>query len=70
MGQALFNLLFGCRHRRTTLPITPSGRRDRQTAGTYVVCLDCGRQFGYDMTEMRRKGPLPVGATESAKRAV
>jgi hypothetical protein len=25
---------------------------------TYVVCLDCGKQFGYDLETMRIGGPL------------
>jgi hypothetical protein len=47
----MLNLLFGCRHRPITRPITPV-----HTAGTpaetYVVCLDCGKQFPYDVANM------------------
>jgi hypothetical protein len=35
--------------------------------GTYVVCLDCGQEFGYDWQEMRI-GP-PVVARASARAA-
>lgn len=45
-------LLFGCRHKRVTRPITPVNRA-KQTAQTYVACLDCGKQFRYDATTMR-----------------
>lgn len=54
----LVEWLFGCSHRRTTFPITARG--DDSTRGleappkeTYVVCLECGRQFAYDWTTMR-----------------
>ena len=42
----LADWLWGCSHRRTTLPMT---RNDE----TYVVCLECGRRFGYDWARMR-----------------
>jgi len=49
--------LFGCSHQRTTFPIT-RGRKlsSAQTAAanrTYIVCLDCGKEFGYDWRSMR-----------------
>jgi hypothetical protein len=37
----------GCRHRRTTFPLTVGGR-------TYVCCLSCGREFEYDWQGMWR----------------
>jgi hypothetical protein len=40
-----------CAHQRTTFPITPRG------SGTYVCCLDCGREFNYDWDAMRVTGP-------------
>ena len=43
----LLFLLLGCRHRRTTFPLT-AGRR------TYVCCLSCGREIDYDWHTMRR----------------
>jgi hypothetical protein len=59
MLQLLVNTLFGCAHSRTTFPMTP-GRRSNAVAsqgaanlGTYVVCLDCGKEFAYDWTTMR-----------------
>ena len=52
MGR-LFEILFGCTHRRLSRPVTPtrqSGNPDRQT---YVVCLDCGKRLAYDLQAMR-----------------
>ncbi len=58
MHDSVFNLLFRCHHRRTTFPMTPArkksaGVRDETPAETYVVCLDCGKQFVYDWETMR-----------------
>jgi len=48
----LFNLLFGCSHKRISRPITPAkhtpGPRD-----TYVVCFECGKHLAYDLQTMR-----------------
>ena len=55
MLASLLNSLFGCSHQRTTFPLTPS-RKMAATAhrhGTYVVCLDCGKEFAYDWNGMR-----------------
>ena len=56
MGK-VFNALFGCWHQRYSFPITvkPGLRRNKAAAltGTYVVCLDCGKEFAYDWQEMR-----------------
>lgn len=43
----LWQAVFGCRHSRTTFPITRDNR-------TYVACLKCGKEFTYSWTEMRR----------------
>ena len=53
MIRALLQRLFGCPHRRISRPITPSGRPGTRESGTYVVCLDCGQQFAYDLQQMR-----------------
>jgi len=59
MLQSLLNTLFGCAHSRTTFPMTPgrgNGALSAKNAahhGTYVVCLDCGREFAYDWRTMR-----------------
>lgn len=52
----LFDLLFGCWHRRRSFPRTVRpGTRIAAAAvtGTYVVCLDCGRELPYDWATMR-----------------
>ena len=54
---SLFDLVFGCSHQRCSFPITVKGKLRRSVAasvtGTYVVCLDCGREFPYDWNEMK-----------------
>ena len=57
MITSLFNSIFGCAHKRTTFPLTPTKRSQLTSEGTrkgtYVVCLDCGREFDYNWKEMR-----------------
>jgi hypothetical protein len=59
MLQSLFHNLFGCSHQRTTFPMTPARRISTPPMpggarnGTYVVCLDCGKEFAYNWNEMR-----------------
>ena len=49
----VFNLLFYCGHRHLTRPFTPLREQGVPQGKTYVVCLDCTKQFGYDWKEMR-----------------
>jgi hypothetical protein len=53
----VFDLLFGCWHKRVSFPMTRKAAQQRsgesRRAGTYIVCLDCGKEFGYDWKEMR-----------------
>jgi hypothetical protein len=53
----LYDAFFGCWHSHYSFPITVrSGSRRSQAAsltGTYVVCLDCGKELPYDWKEMR-----------------
>ena len=52
----LVDVLFGCTHKRYTFPITTRGKRYSEAAkvtGTYVVCLDCGKEFPYDWHQMK-----------------
>jgi hypothetical protein len=58
MINAIFQTLFGCHHRRLTRPITPVPKPGVPSGETYVVCLDCGRQFAYDWTHMRIGKPI------------
>jgi hypothetical protein len=53
----LFDMVFGCSHKRCSFPITVRGKQRRSPAasltGTYVVCLDCGHEMAYDWNEMK-----------------
>jgi len=47
---------FGCWHSRYSFPITVKrGRRSAAAivTGTYVVCLDCGKELPYDWKQMK-----------------
>jgi hypothetical protein len=53
----MMNAVFGCRHARYSFPITMRANARRpptvMRTGTYVVCLDCGKEFSYDWQEMK-----------------
>jgi hypothetical protein len=54
----LLDVVFGCSHKHCSFPITVRGklRRSSEAAsitGTYVVCLDCGKEFAYDWNAMK-----------------
>lgn len=58
----LFDAIFGCSHSRYSFPrsVGTIGRRgaSRRTAaaaltGTYVACLDCGKELPYDWEAMK-----------------
>jgi hypothetical protein len=66
MWDRLLDLLpVGCRHRHMSLPFSSAsatGRASNQEqwdriapsdTGLYVVCLDCGKHFDYDWSQMR-----------------
>jgi hypothetical protein len=55
---SIFDSLFGCSHRRLTRPITPVSKPGVPSGETYVVCLDCGKQFAYDWNHMRIGKPI------------
>ena len=70
MFNTILNTILGCcTHRKTTFPQT-RGRKTGTTAplsghrgGTYVVCLECGAELGYDWNTMRvvgRVAPAPI----------
>jgi len=71
MLQSLFDTVFGCSHRHTTFPLTPARRMagsalpNAVRSGTYVTCLDCGKEFAYDWQAMRVGQPVaaPVATT-------
>jgi hypothetical protein len=61
MLQSLINAFFGCSHRRTTFPQTPTRKSSGYSAsrsGTYVTCLDCGKELAYNWDEMRVGKPV------------
>jgi hypothetical protein len=51
------DMFFGCWHSNYSFPITvKKGQRRNEAAtatGTYVVCLDCGKEFAYDWRTMK-----------------
>ncbi len=57
MLAGIFDVLFGCSHKHYSFPITakPGVRRSEAASvtGTYVVCLDCGKEFAYDWSRMK-----------------
>jgi hypothetical protein len=57
MLSKVFDAMFGCWHSHCSFPITvrASSRRSGAAArtGTYVVCLDCGKEFSYDWQAMK-----------------
>jgi hypothetical protein len=62
----LFDMVFGCSHKRCSFPITVRGKLRKNPAasitGTYVVCLDCGQEFPYDWNEMKLLDTQPADA--------
>ena len=69
---SLFDLVFGCSHKHCSFPITVRGKLRRSEAasvtGTYIVCLDCGKEFPYDWNEMKFVRPTPE--TQEAVKSV
>ncbi|HEY6971513.1 MAG TPA: hypothetical protein VJA94_20050 [Candidatus Angelobacter sp.] len=70
---SLVDMLFGCWHKNYSFPITnKSGQRRSAAAsltGTYVVCLDCGKEFPYDWKEMKVLGTRPARQKAMAAKA-
>ena len=58
MIDTVLNLLFRCPHRRLTRPVAPLTKMGQPHSQSYVVCLDCGKQFEYDVHEMRMGKPI------------
>lgn len=66
--KSLIEFLFGCRHSRTSFPQTKVNLPKR----TYVVCLDCGREFVYDWANMKlakKQPPVQGGVGEESRAA-
>jgi hypothetical protein len=59
----VIDILFGCPHKRTSFPITLKTTQHSdvtESPNTYIVCLDCGREFPYDWQQMKlRPRPTP-----------
>ena len=56
MFSKVLGALFGCWHGHYSFPITvKKGQRSPAAfpTGTYVVCLDCGKEFPYDWKQMK-----------------
>jgi hypothetical protein len=65
MLEKVLNLLaFGCRHNHMSVPFSMDVARQHQAhldwaeelpadCAHYVVCLDCGRRYGYDWNAMK-----------------
>jgi len=60
---SFINALFGCAHNRCTFPMTATkdlhyGSNGKPPAFTYVVCLECGKEFRYDWQQMKVVGSV------------
>ena len=75
MFSRILDAFFGCFHQRYSFPITVrKGRRSAAAAvtGTYVVCLDCGKEMPYDWKHMKivslraERAPVTALATKEA----
>lgn len=52
----VMDMLFGCWHTNYSFPITAKKGQQKEAArltGTYVVCLECGKEFAYDWKTMK-----------------
>jgi len=61
MMHSLVDLLFGCWHKNYSFPITQRNGHRPEAAhltGTYVACLDCGKEFPYDWKTMKVLAPM------------
>ncbi len=64
----VFDMLFGCWHKNYSFPITTAKDANSEHShaadltGTYVVCLDCGKEFPYDWEQMKVLS-APTGPT-------
>ena len=60
MFSRVLDALFGCLHSHYSFPITiKKGHRCDAAlpTGTYVVCLDCGKELPYDWKQMKIVSP-------------
>jgi hypothetical protein len=62
MFSRILDVLFGCTHSHYSFPITvKKGVRSRAAfpTGTYVVCLNCGKEMPYDWKQMKIVSAAP-----------
>jgi len=76
MFHRVLDALLGCWHARYSFPITIKGANRGHAAfltGTYVVCLDCGKELPYDWEQMKivraKKSQLAAVGSFSTKEA-
>lgn len=55
MTAKLIELFRGCQHDRITWPQTPRDKEGKRLP-PYVVCLNCGSEFLYDLKDMKITG--------------
>ena len=70
----VFDMLFGCWHRNYSFPISAKNANNTHPhaallTGTYVVCLDCGKEFPYDWDHMKILSGEPEAARPLAAAA-
>lgn len=69
MFSKVLDAVFGCWHSHYSFPITVRAGSRRNPAasvnGTYVVCLDCGKELPYDWSRMKVLGPQPKAAAHA-----
>jgi len=69
MFARVYDAIFGCWHSHYSFPMTVRAGSRRVAAGsrtgTYVVCLDCGKELPYDWSEMRIAESHPKQAAHS-----
>jgi hypothetical protein len=77
MIQSILNKVLGCSHHRTTFPLTPLRKSGAvQAPGatrnntTYIACLDCGKEFAYNWSEMRMGQPVASRVVTPAARVI
>ena len=59
--ETLLNHFFGCAHRKTSFPLTSTGKSSLgvpRPRATYVTCLECGAELAYDWDKMRLGKPI------------
>jgi hypothetical protein len=57
MLSRIWDFFFGCSHQNYSFPISAKSVKNRNAAacetGTYVVCLNCGKELAYDWNTMK-----------------